>query len=229
MIGSLNEIEATVRRAAAGVGLPPGLAEDAGRTAAWLAVSGLDDLAAVRRALDGCLPATSSRPDGVGTWLSALRAGPPACDLARVRPDSPVVLRAVDEPLLIAAAAGIATDPDGMLWVTWRAGDAAVAVECAMGRPSVRVTGRTDAPEIALRSGGADVRVGATAPGEAVTGPEWLSPGDFEARLGAILETGFACPDETWTALTGHAARFLVPASAESRLKGAGAGLIDTD
>jgi hypothetical protein len=46
MLFSLNEIEAQLRKAARGAGLPWGLAEEAGKAARWLAMHGIDGLPA---------------------------------------------------------------------------------------------------------------------------------------------------------------------------------------
>lgn len=90
---SLSEIEATVAKAAMGVGLPPGLGEDAGRAAALMLRSGLgalSDLAGALDAVDGGASAgfdtdrVAARrlvPANGAAQLSALRAGPTACDL----------------------------------------------------------------------------------------------------------------------------------------------------
>ena len=90
---SLSEVEATVAKAAMGVGLPPGLGEDAGRAATLMLRSGLgalSDLAGALDAVDGGASAGLD-PDRVAArrlvpangaaQLSALRAGPTACDL----------------------------------------------------------------------------------------------------------------------------------------------------
>ena len=90
---SLSEVEATVAKAAMGVGLPPGLGEDAGRAAALMLRSGfgaLSDLAGALDAVDGGASAgidtdrVAARrlvPANGAAQLSALRAGPTACDL----------------------------------------------------------------------------------------------------------------------------------------------------
>ena len=90
---SLSEVEATVAKAAMGVGLPPGLGEDAGRAAALMLRSGLgalSDLAGALDAVDGGASAGFDMdrvaalrlvPANGAAQLSALRAGPTACDL----------------------------------------------------------------------------------------------------------------------------------------------------
>ena len=90
---SLSEVEATVAKAAMGVGLPPGLGEDAGRAAALMLRSGLgalSDLAGALDAVDGGASAGFDTdrvvarrlvPANGAAQLSALRAGPTACDL----------------------------------------------------------------------------------------------------------------------------------------------------
>ena len=90
---SLSEVEAIVAKAAMGVGLPAGLGEDAGRAATLMLRSGLgalSDLAGALDAVDGGASAgfdtdrVAARrlvPANGAAQLSALRAGPTACDL----------------------------------------------------------------------------------------------------------------------------------------------------
>ena len=90
---SLNEVEATAANAAMGVGLPPGLGEDAGRMATLMLRSGfgtLSDLVDALDAVDGGasvgldadrVSAGGLVPVNGAKRLSALQAGPTACDL----------------------------------------------------------------------------------------------------------------------------------------------------
>ena len=90
---SLSEVEAAVAKAAMAVGLPPGLGEDAGRAARLMLRTGLgalSDLVGALDAVDGGAsvgfdadraPAGMLVPANGARQLSALRAGPTACDL----------------------------------------------------------------------------------------------------------------------------------------------------
>ena len=93
---SLSEVEATVAKAVMGVGLPPGLGEDVGRAATLMLRSGLGALSDLVDALDAVdggasvgfdadrVSAGMLVPANGARRLSALRAGPTACDLLLV-------------------------------------------------------------------------------------------------------------------------------------------------
>ena len=90
---SLSEVEAAVAKAAMAVGLPPGLGEDAGRAARLMLRTGLGALSDLVDALDAVddgasvgfdadrVSAGMLVPANGARQLSALRAGPTACDL----------------------------------------------------------------------------------------------------------------------------------------------------
>ncbi len=163
MIVTLNEIETTCYRAALGVGLPQGLAEDAGRIAVKLACRHEDGLAIMLRALKAAEekpvtpPAFIRRDDA---WvaarpsLPALVAAPIAMELCLAEPGVTVGLGAIDEPAILAV--------------------------CGEGEPQ--------------------------------------PPGRV-----------FEADDGLWRQLVLLAARTFVPATAASRLSGAGAGMTDND
>ena len=93
---SLSEVEAAVAKAAMAVGLPPGLGEDAGRAARLMLRTGLGALSDLVDALDAVdggasvgfdadrVSAGMLVPANGARQLSALRAGPTACDLLLV-------------------------------------------------------------------------------------------------------------------------------------------------
>lgn len=191
MIVSRNEIETTCQRAALGVGLAHGLAEDAAAIAAWLAASG--ELAAeiMLRALlsaEACGVSVPCFSQDGNIWrpaqdaiVPALVAGPSAADLLRADPGAVVHIGRIDEPRVIAAALALA-------------GLDAAEVPLERGQ-SMRLTAR---------------------PGRPLATPR--PPAE-----------GFAVADAVWRELLKLAARTYVPASEQSRLKGAGAGLSDND
>lgn len=191
MIVSRNEIEATCHRAALGVGLPHGFAEDAATIAAWLAAGGVDVAAIMLAALSSVeqnrIPLPCFSHDG-NVWRSAehaivpsLVAGPCAADLLRADPRAAVEIYRTDEPKVIAAALAIA-GLDG------------TDVPLVRGQ-SMRLAARRGKPP---------------------------SPPGQRAE-------GFAVADAVWQELLSFAARTYVPASEQSRIKGAGAGLSDND
>ena len=110
MIVSLNEVEMVCYRAALGVKLSHGLAEDAARIAARLATTVPDGLAIMLRAMHSAdanrLAAPVFARDG-HIWrarypfLPSLQAGPIAADLERAEPGVRVEIGPTDEPAII--------------------------------------------------------------------------------------------------------------------------------
>lgn len=110
MIVSLNEIETTAYRAALGVGLDHGLAQDAGAIAAKLLASRPDGLAILLRALAFADAHRIAPPVFVRDSrrfrprhgvLPSLVAGPVAADLRRADPDATVDTSLADEPAIV--------------------------------------------------------------------------------------------------------------------------------
>lgn len=133
MIVTLNEIETTCYRAALGVGLQQGLAEDAGRIAVKLACRHAGALHIMLRALrtaeaSPVTPPVFIRKDDA--WapsrpsLPALFAAPIAMELCLAEPGVTVGLGAIDEPAILAACGeGDPLPPDHPLEAdieTWR-------------------------------------------------------------------------------------------------------------
>lgn len=203
---SLNEVEAMGKKAARGAGHPWGLAEEAGRAARWLCAQGLDgcaELAAVLAAtppLDGPAGLASPWHARRGT-LCPLQAGAALSDCGWMLEAGDIDLQGLAHPLVILPFAAAAAGRLGIaVTVTWEGVRAVV-----------------DARGLALE--------GAPGPG----------PVDVTVRAGGtparrLPRTSRAAPDPaTWQALEALAARTYAPATAESRLKGAGAGLSDND
>ena len=111
MTFSLNEVEATVRKAARGAGLPIGIAEDIGRAAAWLCARGEDGSAA---ALEGLRRYDASRPcalneAGADPAARAVIEGLSAIDLIIAGCRDRVELSGLDVPMLLRGLVGIST------------------------------------------------------------------------------------------------------------------------
>ena len=115
MIVSLNEIEVACYRAALGVKLSHGLAEDAARVGVRLVTTKPDGLAIMLRALRSAdaypvLPPVFERHGN--TWrarysfLPSLKAGPIAADLKRAEPGVIVEIGATDEAAVIDICLG---------------------------------------------------------------------------------------------------------------------------
>ncbi len=211
---SLNEVEATARKAARGAGYDWGLCEEAGRAARWLCSFGLDGcgaLAGQLRLVDGtdlrvAAPAVAARvwraPEGA---ICPLVAGAAVSDFAFRLAAGGFALDSVMTPILLLPFAGAAAHRTGAtLAVGWQ-GFAAM----------------TDGRELDLGTG---MRSGFAARADRVT---------IEAGgqvMHALQRASRAEPNpDDWLALERFAQRTYAPATPESRMLGAGAGMSDND
>jgi hypothetical protein len=112
---SLNEVEATCRKAAAGAGCPHGTAAEIGHAAAWLAARGLDGAGAALAGLEGGWPV--DRAAGAGR---AIRGGLVALDYCRAGLAHAAL--ACDAPALMVGLAAVACGPDEGLALTFGGG-----------------------------------------------------------------------------------------------------------
>ena len=265
---SLSEVEAAVAKAAMAVGLPPGLGEDAGRAARLMLRTGLgalSDLVGALDAVDGGasvgfdadrVPAGMLVPANGARQLSALRAGPTACDLLLVAA-GPAGGDGNRVPSV--GGAGSTVTPAAVDTVRRRGvrgpGSRNVVALAAVDYPTVvlhhvlDVSPSIGAPllvawpdgegarvEVVCRNGVADVRSGTPA---RASGPAEMSLGLVEALSGQETGRGAGMfgddgagadvEDAVWRRLSAHAARRLVEGTERSRLAGAGAGVADTD
>lgn len=233
---SLSELETTLRKAALGAGLSLGLGEEAGLAAKWMAINGIASLSAFADALDAVASGRSGRFDadlasagrfvasGAGSSLSALYAGPSACDLleaAALSGDDPGVVNmtAVDLPAVVLcnALAASARMKRGIR-VTWQApGGKAIEVLCRGGRLDLEkgVSGDLTAP------GPVELSMALTNHEPSVARPGGVGR--------AVPVNGITVDDACWSRVLAYAARCLVEASDASRLTGAGAGVVDAD
>ncbi len=208
MILSLNEIETTIRRAATGAGWAYGLAEDAGRAAAWLAGRGLDGVGVALASLERGPASVVAARSPAGWHLTGARAaavGPAGLDLlAASGPGAGVTLEAVDEPLLLVGFAGVAARARGCDFL----------LECA-GMTVAQISGTGVEWRGVLPAGAESLRL-------------LHRPGEVSEGAGAAT-AGVEVSDALWARALAAAARSYVPASEASRLRGAGAGLTDND
>ena len=230
---SLSEIETTLRKAALGAGLSLGLGEEAGLAAKWMAINDIASLAAFADALDAVDSGRSVRFDAdqaiTGAFvasdgrrsLSALYAGPSACDLLEAAALSgddpgPVTMTAVDFPAVILCdALAISERINGGIRLAWQMRDGkAVEVVCQGGHLDLEkgVSDDLAAP------GPVDLSM-------ALTDREPSTKQPASAALANGITVEHAC----WSRLQAYAARCLVEASEASRLTGAGAGVVDID
>ena len=263
---SLSEVEAAVAKAVMSVGLPPGLGEDAGRAARLMLRSGLGTLSELVDALDAVdggasvgfdadrVSAGRLVPVDGAKRLSALQAGPTACDL------------------LLAAAAGGGAGRHRRDAITQAAADTVRPRDVrGPGSGSVVTLAAVDCPTVVLHEvidvsrgagvafpvawsidGGPRVEVlcrhGVASLGSGAlgavsgAGPAEMSIGMVEASsdrgdgtrggdAGGLGEDGGGAEIEeaAWRRLSAHADRRLVAGSERSRLAGAGAGVVDVD
>lgn len=215
MIVSLNEVESLAYKAARGAGLSWGLAEEAAVAARWLARHGADWGPALADALENSSGLRAPVADATLPIITAdrgeihcpIRTGAWLSDVIAmpISKDMHVTIEKVRSPVLLAAfVARLSPSVDisaGGGSITWRAGRLLV----------------TDGFPRAVADVTIDLAAGAAAQTEPTSGASGstvqlaeLAAG-IAARL-AVLE-----------------ARTYVPASAQSRLSGAGAGLADND
>ena len=265
---SLSEVEAAVVKAVMAVGLPLGLGEDAGRAARLMLRSDLGTLSDLVDALDAVdggasvgfdadrVSAGRLVPVDGAKRLSALRAGPTACDLllaaarsaggdgrdtvtsaavdtARPRdvrspgPGNVVTLAAVDYPTMVLhEVIDVSRHVDAAFLVAWSIGGGP-DIE-VLCRGGVASLGSCCPPATVSGAGPAEMSIGVV---EAVLDQGAGTCGGEVGDLGDLGEDGDGAEVEeaAWRRLCAHAERRLVAGSERSRLAGAGAGVVDVD
>ena len=210
MIISLNEIETTVLKAARGAGMEWGLAEEAAQAAGWLARSALSWEAPLLALFESAAWRTPLRLDGnhlrprsADAWLCPVRAGACLSDLGE---SAPIVIERVLHPLLLLPFAARREAALDLEWsgVTVRldAGTAIIEPTDASGLDAARAHRVTLTRSTLAR-------------------PRQVLP---PRRLG-----GVEVEEMAWARLQEFVARTYVPASAKSRLGGAGPATDDND
>jgi hypothetical protein len=239
---SFNEIMFYFTRAAAGAGVPFGLAEDFGRAAIWIAGSGLDPSGITSDALNelecghSCLKTSLTEVNKEilltaegGKQLSAIQAGAALCDLISAQPENSknmqsILAENVDCPFLVCAAIGAANYD---AWeISWQASEEipCSVLICEDGSWKSSWKGR----EIPEQVAAADVKILTVNNCE-----EYYDKWDGKTVYSGnnkkqLLETGVPVY-ESWSVIYSYFTRCLVPSTEESRKTGAGAGLVDTD
>ena len=229
----MSEIETSICKATSAVKLPLGFGEDVGRAARCMAESGIGSLATFADALDSLDNGQSTGfdtesavvgkfiPKSTGQCLSALHAGPSACDLlisaASTNPDyREIILSDVDIPLVILFVSLVAsTDMNMGLCLTWPE------------KNNVEV----------LCWHGSLVIIKGTLKNFCVPGPAQLSillvaepPKGLNPTWNQHMQGKLVDIDEViWGRIIAYTSRLLVDATETSRLTGAGAGVIDMD
>lgn len=215
MSHSLNEIEAMSKRAARGAGLSWGLAEEAARGTRWLSSFGFPGaglLVSLLELNDRLAPVDFSPISLQGVWkapagrMSPLIAGAALSDCAvQLRDQGEIALENVSLPLLLAPfAAGAALRLGCPVAVSWD------GARLATDGRQLCVQGEAAALETSL-----------------ATSVSFTTPAEMSGRKEPVMRGDVS--EDVWTRLSGFAHRTYAPATEESRLRGAGAGLSDND
>lgn len=213
MIVSLNEIEGLSLKAARGAGMSWGLAEEAAYATRWLAAHGwaADELLAAL--LD--VRAQTAAPILVGTDIRGTKDALPICPIHAgvaladlLQSGQSLTLHKVLTPLWLLPFALRRATPEHDVRLSWAAGSIALSQ-----------SNDVDATCVDLAASMIDqIRVELGSPRISASRPRPPS-----------VPAGVPVNVAAWSALETWAARTYVPASLQSRLAGAGAGLSDND
>jgi hypothetical protein len=213
------EIHRLVQRALEGSGAPYGVDRDGAQAVAWLESRELPGL----RLLQGDLPLLEGRFTGLtlkqdaggmeidAAGISAIAYGSAVVDLAR--DGASLRLRHCRSPLFLLPAAVAAGVP---LEIRWREilcaahPDAGASLWVGEGADALLDSTPTEV----------EIRGGSTA----MSARPFLAPAELAGRYEISLAQGIEVDDALWRRIDAVAARVQVPASTESRLKGAGGG-----
>lgn len=211
---SLNEVDATAKKATRGVGYSWGQSEEAGKATRWLCAQGLDGLKALATLLiytDGTDIQKRAPHSLQGDWqaesgaMCPIIAGTALADSASIWAGNGLNLNQIMVPVLILPFAAIAArDLDSLITIEWN-GVMAVLDGSAISLTAPDTASLLETVEIV------SIRLG----------------GQFGKTLPHQNRASHKVVD--WHILNQFAARTYAPATEESRLKGAGAGLSDND
>ena len=212
------EIYRLVQRALEGSGAPYGVDRDGAQAVAWLESRGLPGL----RLLQEDLPLLEGRFTGLAltrhaedieidaAGISAIAYGSAVIDLARN--GTTLHLHRCRSPLFLLPAAVAAGVP---LQIRWR------EILCAANADADAIMWVGDG-EALLDSAATEVEIRADTAAPAAR--PFLDPAELARRYEISLAQGIEVDDALWRRIDAVAARVQVPASTESRLKGAGGG-----
>ncbi|MFY0623498.1 MAG: DUF3726 domain-containing protein [Pelagimonas sp.] len=216
MSHSLNEIEAMSKRAGRGAGLSWGLAEEAAKGTRWLSAFGFPgtELLADLLELNDRIPPIDVSPVSLSAevWhaparrMSPLIAGASLSDCAvRLLDRGTITMENVSLPLLAVPFMGGAALRLGV----------PVAVEWDGARLA------TDGKQLCVQASPEALEA------RQVQKLVFSAPADMSGRREPVLRADVS--EESWDRLAAFAHRTFAPATEESRLRGAGAGLSDND
>jgi hypothetical protein len=229
---SLNEVYRTCQRALEGLGAPVGVDREGAAGIVWLEARGLPGLRELARnlaALDGGFGPVVAGIEIDAVGRSAIAYAGAIIDYLRslCEPGATATLklRNVRSPLLLlpAAAARAALGERYLL----RFGESDMVAGSALLDEDGATLVLTDGASLDALSCQALTVVLATGPELRMTADmtsQILTPSLLRERASRALADGIAVDDEIWRAVGAVAARVLVPATAESRVRGAGGG-----
>lgn len=215
MIVSRNEIESLSLKAARGAGMSWGMAEEASAAAGWLAEHALpwaDTLAGVLAQNHATSPPEIEgqriAPSRPGTQLCPITTGALLSDLGP--PSSIMDVWDVLAPVWLAPFLASWVEPDRRVRLEWP-GVSFLVAQCG----------------IAVAKSASTVALGTPFAGRVAITLEQIER--LERLQPPRKLSGYAAVDEVWHRLLEFERRSYVPASAQSRITGAGAGLFDND
>ena len=227
------EIETLTCKAAVGVGLPVGLAEEAGAAAAWLSAVGFAGAEIAYRAIENLRKgkarpvivsshSESLCPDTKGKLASVMYAAPSIFDFLQTT--SPVTVVRLDEPLLLFGHLVCSSSIPAVELVLHSVGSTGEVLQGVIQRGH----GRLEGPLFSNQEAKNGSEVSVTMVGISEDRNFKPTKKEIDVRRVAI-QRGVAVNEAIWTELKRLAAQTLVPESVESKQRGAGAGLIDND
>ena len=233
MHASNAEIETLTCKAAVGVGLPVGLAEDAGVAAAWLSAAGFAGAEIAYRAIENIRKgkarpvivsshSDSLCPDTKGKLASVMYAAPSVFDFLQTT--SPVTVVRLDQPLLLFAHLVCSSSIPAVELTLHSVGSTGAVLQGVIKRGH----GRLEGPPFSNQEAKNGSEVSVTMVGVSQGRNFKPTKTEAEARRDAV-QRGVAVSEAIWTKLQRLAAHTLVPESTESKQRGAGAGMIDND
>ena len=233
MHASNAELETLACKAAVGVGLPVGLAEDAGVAAAWLSMAGFDGADSTCRAIENIIKSkarpvivssqpTSFCPDTKGKLASVIYAAPSVFDFLQTT--SRITVSHLDEPLLLFAHLVCSSALREMEFSLRSVGSTGTVLQGVIQRGH----GRLDGLPISNQEEKDGYEVTVKMVGLSDDRSFKLTKKEMELHRVAI-QRGVVVSEAIWTKLQSLAANTLVPESATSKQRGAGAGMIDND
>ena len=227
------EIETLTCKAAVGVGLPVGLAEEAGAAAAWLSAAGFAGAEIAYRAIENLRKgkarpvivsshSESLCPDTKGKLASVMYAAPSIFDFLQTT--SLVTVVRLDEPLLLFGHLVCSSSIPAVELVLHSVGSTGEVLQGVIQSGH----GRLEGPPFSNQEAKNGSEVSVTMVGISEDRNFKPTKKEIDVRRVAI-QRGVAVNEAIWTELKRLAAQTLVPESVESKQRGAGAGLIDND